>query len=262
MCSQFGITTDGKVLTKSMAIKIPDPLAKWDLRVQGYLKTDKAPVIVFNGDGFELKTMNWSLCPHWAKEYPFKPSTYNARLERPKRKKIDGKYQIVKDQQGKEVSEYIFQVPSFRDAFNNGQTCLVPLTYAVESSYFGEMAGNIIRIGVEGDELFFVAGLFSDWLNKETGEVVETFTLLTDNPYQKFFEWGHDRSVFTLHPDSHHDWLTKSFTGQERLRFLRDSRADMPWAVKVDREMKKGWEKRCPTKAEIEEIASSVWINT
>lgn len=244
MCAQFILKTEANELSKRFGIKIPEPF-NFDIRVRGYIKTDFAPVIVEKHGSVQIKEMMFSLCPSWSKEFPCKWSTYNARMERP-HPKIP------------EKSEFIYEVPTWRESFNSGKTCLIPMNAAIESSYFGIQAGNMIKLKTKCDNLFFVAGLWSEWVDKSTGEVKETFTLITDDPYKFFFECGHDRSVFVINEQQHDEWLAnKDFKPKDRFKFLRDNRISLDWDVSIDRPMAKGWEKKKPTAQEISAI--KIW---
>lgn len=207
------------------------------------MKTDEAPVIRQNEAGeLEIKMMKFSLCPSWSKEFPTKFSTYNARMERENKGKL----------------ERIYQAPTWKESFVKGQTCIVPLNAAVESSYFGLSAGKMIQFLREDGETYYVAGLWSTWINKETGETEDTFTLITDDPYEFFFLHGHDRSIFVINESAHLEWMkNKSMTAEQRFNFLRKNRISLKWTVETDREMKSGWEKKAPSKEEIAQIP--VW---
>ncbi len=245
MCAQFILKTKANELSKKLGITIPQPIKEWDLRVRGFIKTDLAPVIVEKNGKIEIREMAFSLCPSWSKEFPCKWSTYNARMERPS-EKHPGKI------------EHIFEVPTWRESFNEGKTCLIPMNAAIESSYFGSQAGNMIQLKVKKDELFFVVGLWSEWTDKSTGEIRETFTLITDDPYKFFFDCGHDRSVFVINPEKTEEWLTnKKFSSKQRFDFLKKNRTTLSWDVSVDRKMASGWEKRSPSQKEINSI--KIW---
>ncbi len=244
MCSQYTLKADRNQILEKLDVK--DQESKpYDFRAHGYLKTDLAPVVVEMDGDIQIREMHFSLCPSWSKEFPYKWSSYNARLERPNPKKPS-------------ETEFIYQVPTWRDAFNKGKTCLVPMTSAIESSYFGTHAGRIVSFSVKDKDFFFCAGLWSEWIDKSTGEIKETFTLLTDDPYRFFFETGHDRSVIVLESDAHKKWLTdKKLTPKERFDFIRTKRANPSWDVATDREMAKGWEKRAPSPADLQSI--KIW---
>ncbi|MGZ3749056.1 MAG: SOS response-associated peptidase family protein [Pseudobdellovibrionaceae bacterium] len=245
MCAQFILKAKANELAKKFGIKLPEKLARIDfeIRVQGFLKTDEAPVIRQNNKGdLEITMMKFSLCPSWSKEFPPKFTTYNARMERENK----GKF------------EKIYQVPTWKESFVKGQTCLVPINAAIESSYFGLSAGKMIRFLQKDLSTYYVAGLWSSWVHKESGEIIESFTLITDDPYEFFFKHGHDRSVFVIHEKAFDEWLkNKSLTPEERFKFLRANRVSLDWAVEEDRPMKSGWEKRAPSEKEIAEI--KVW---
>lgn len=192
--------------------------------------------------GLELSMMKFSLCPSWSKEFPTKFTTYNARMER----------------KNKGRQELIFEVPTWKESFIQGQTCLVPLNAAIESSYFGLSAGKMIQFTQKENRVYYVVGLWASWLNKETGELIESFTLITDDPYDFFFKHGHDRSVFVISESAYQDWLTnRQMKPLDRFQFLKNNRVDLDWSVTVDREMKPGWEKRAPTPDEIADI--KIW---
>lgn len=213
------------------------------MRVQGYLKTDEAPVIRLNALGeLELTMMKFSLCPSWSKEFPTRFTTYNARMERENNGRL----------------EKIYEVPTWKESFIKGQTCLVPLNAAIESSYFGLSAGKMIQFTQKDKSVYFVAGLWATWLNKETGELIESFTLITDDPYEFFFQHGHDRSIFVIDESAYQEWLThRQLKPIDRFQLLRNNRINLDWSVVIDREMKPGWEKRAPKPDEIAKI--QVW---
>ena len=244
MCAQFGVFTTIQDLKSEYKIHVPENFSSdFDLIVRGFMKTDLAPIIVNENNQLTLKAAHFSLVPHWASEFPVKFSTYNARMERANPKTGE--------------PEFIYQVPSFRDSFNHGHTCLVPMNYAVESTYFGKSAGNMVKFSQKGGGIFLAVGLHSQYLDKATGEIRETFTLLTDDPYPFFFEHGHDRSIFVIPTAKNEDWLFAKMKPLERFNFLRSNRISLDWDIALERPMKKGWEKRAPTIAEVD--AMRVW---
>lgn len=187
--------------------------------------------------------MLWSLTPAWAKECPVKWSTYNARMER----KNKGK------------KEFIYEVPTFRDAFKKNQFCLLPIRGALESCYWGETAGKVVSFQKEDRENYYVIGLWEQWLDKKTGEIVETCTLLTDGPYQYFFERGHDRSVISINEESFKELIQGKMKYKETFEYIRDKRVSHEWKYEVIRDLKDGWQKKSPDWLEMEEMRETVW---
>lgn len=245
MCAQYTLNTSKEALLKKFHVQSTSVADNWEIRPRGFMKTDLAPVIVEKDGEVQVREMAFSLCPSWSKEFPCKWSTYNARMER-------------QNEKDSAETEYIYEIPTWREPFNSGKTCLVPMNAAIESSYFGTHAGNMIQLKEKNDEIFFAVGLWSEWLDKATGEIKETFALITDDPYEFFYECGHDRSVFVIQPESCKDWLVnKSYSSKQRFEFLRESRINLNWDVRVDRQMAKSWQKRAPTDMEVESI--KVW---
>lgn len=250
MCAQIYLKVKANALAKKFGIKIPEELSDFlfEQISHGYIKTETSPVIVCVDGKLQLKEMHFSLCPSWSKEFPCEWSTYNARMER---EQEDQKTNAKKIQ-------YIYEIPTWREAFSKGKTCLVPVSAAIESSYFGTHAGNMVRFSETHDEIFYALGIWSEWIDKKSGEVKDTFALLTDDPYEFFYKTGHDRSLIVI-DDKHFDkWLTNGkLSPKERFDFIRESRISPSWKVDVERSMKAGWEKRAPSKREIDQI--HVW---
>lgn len=243
MCAHFTLKATADQISKKIGIKVPQDL-NFDISVRGYMKTEMAPIVLFEDGKTVVKNAYFSLCPSWSKEFPCQFSTYNARLER------------INPKTGKE--EYIFQVPSWKESFNNGKTCLVPMQKAIESSYFGTHAGNMIGFKIKNDDIFFATGIYSEYVNKDNGEIFETFTLLTDSPYPFFFNAGHDRSIVVIDYENYDEWLkNKKLMPIDRFNFLRENRISLDWEVEVERPLKSGWEKRAPTNEEISTI--KIW---
>lgn len=226
------------------------------LRSHGFLKKESAPVVFLNADKkITVEYKFFSLCPSWSKQWPFPFETYNARLSRPKKNKdpITGEWKNVLDVNGHIIEEYIYSVPSFRDAINTGQTCLVPISGAVESCYFGLSAGHVVRFCPKDDSVMFALGIWNDWINPISGEIVPTFTLLTDAPDPFVFRHGHDRGVIAVDPAVWNEWLDgRTMNGRQRLLFAREKRILPQWRCETERELKSGWQRRAPSQSEID----------
>lgn len=249
MCAKIFLKAKVKQIAERFGASISEQLEldEIDQYIHGYLKIETSPVIVFSEGRFQLRKMCFSLCPSWSKDFPCKWSTYNARLEREK----------AYPQSKGGVSEWIYEVPTWKIPFTRGQTCLVPISGAVESSYFGSQAGNIVRFSVKDQDVFYALGIWSEWTNPESGEIKETYALITDDPYEFFFEAGHDRSIIVIDDLQAEKWLKDSkMTPQKRVEFIRESRVNQNWSVEVERPMKAGWEKRAPSKEEISRMTT------
>ena len=113
-----------------------------------------APVIT-NKIPDDIQLYQWGLMPHWAKDNSFQKNTLNARIET------------------------IHDKPSFRSYTEN--RCLVIATGFYEWKWLDPKGKQKQkhRIWESGTGIFAFAGLYSHWLDKTTGELIPTFTIIT-----------------------------------------------------------------------------------
>lgn len=123
------------------------------LHINGY-NHPNLPVIM-NNEPHRLLYMSWGLIPFWAKDSKIANSTLNAKIET------------------------INQLPSFKTVVNN--RCLIPADGFFEWKHLDEKGKNkqCYSIGLENQDLFSFAGLFSKWKNPENKCEIWTFTILT-----------------------------------------------------------------------------------
>jgi putative SOS response-associated peptidase YedK len=114
----------------------------------------KLPVIT-NKDASNIQLFNWGLIPSWAKDVSIRKNTMNARMET------------------------IAEKPSFRNSVRN--RCLVLVDGFYEWQWLDEKGKKKQKyeLTMQDNEAFAMAGLWNEWVDKETGEVVPTFTILT-----------------------------------------------------------------------------------
>ncbi len=104
----------------------------------------------------ELVVGQWSLIPWFAKERKLKYPTSNAR------------------------SEELANKASYKHPWARGQRCIIPALAFFEPNW--ESGKHVPWIFKRSDgEPWGLAGLWNTWVDKESGEVVESYTLLTLN---------------------------------------------------------------------------------
>lgn len=104
----------------------------------------------------ELVVGQWGLIPWFAKERKLKYPTSNAR--------------------GEELSEKA----SYKHPWARGQRCIIPAASFFEPCW--ETGKHVPwRFTQPSGEAWGLAGLWATWTDKETGEVVESYTMLTIN---------------------------------------------------------------------------------
>jgi len=217
MCAQYRIQSDLKKIARKYGLRLPyDPIDYTD-RIAPHIL---APVIVQEGDELCFKEMNFSMIPSWSKERRPKFATHNARFE-----DIETK-------------------PTWRGPFKKNH-CIIPMTKFIEPIYKNEHAGWMVSFKRSDDEPMFAAGLFDQWVDKATGEVVDSFTVITGEPLPFVKDVGHDRSPFFIKDSGWEKWLDGKISDSAQLKkFLTENKIDLDLEVERDRQMRPGWEKR------------------
>ncbi len=146
----------------------------------------KTPIIT-NENPEIIEHFNWGLIPHWAKNDDIKSMTLNARIE------------TVEDK------------PSFHDVVT--QRCLIIADGFYEWQWQDSRGKNKIKyeIRIPNNELFAFAGLYSNWTDNRTGEIVNTYTMLTTeaNPLMAEIHNIKKRMPIVLHQDDELNWLAQ-----------------------------------------------------
>lgn len=223
MCSQYALMLTGGSLAHLFQISGEGaPFDKFEFS-QRILPHSKAPVLILEKTKKNLELMRFSLIPHWSKEEKVKYATHNARLET-----VDEK-------------------PSFRTPFVK-RHCIVPMTGFIEAIYLNELAGNMVEFRAKENGILYAAGIWDEWLNKKTGEITRSFSVLTSEPIPYVEKVGHDRSPLFLGASTAMKWLELENTGATELKeFLMHSRLEPDLETAIDRPLKTGWQKRIPT---------------
>ena len=113
------------------------------------------PIIVDKTSNIISTNFMWGLIPSWSKDDEIRKNTLNARIE------------TVEDK------------PSFKSSINN--RCLVIVTGYYEWHWNDPKGKDKEKylINSQEDEIFCLAGLYSKWLNPNSGEMLNTYTILT-----------------------------------------------------------------------------------
>ena len=137
--------------------------------------------MVVQADGERrLELMQWGLIPCWAKDKTIGSQCINAR------------------------AETVATKPSFRAAFK-ARRCLVPAIgyYEWRQGPAGKQPFFITSVD---DEPLAFAGLWESWTDKETGEIIRSYSILTctANP---FLSEIHDRMPAIVEPKDFETWF-------------------------------------------------------
>ena len=152
MCGRFGATFEYpkiKPLLESPGRSLISP--RYNIA-----SSQEAPVIVRKKDRNELKPMRWGLVPSWTDDKAIGQRMINAR------------------------AETLRERPSYKRLVST-QRCLIP----ADGFYEWRREGNYkvpMWICLKGRQPFAFAGLWDRWLDRDTGNPLYTFTIITTRP--------------------------------------------------------------------------------
>jgi putative SOS response-associated peptidase YedK len=154
------------------------------------------PVITDKEPG-HIKMFNWGLIPAWSNDEEIRAYTLNARIETIKEK------------------------ASFKNVINN--RCLVIADGFYEWKWLDEKGKKKQKylITKEADALFSFAGIYSVWINKVTGEIRNTYTIITTvaNELMSEIHNSKKRMPVILSEQREKDWLA----GEEIHYFIKEN---------------------------------------
>lgn len=170
------------------------------------------PVVIQTGKRPEIRVMHWGLIPVWAKDKPqFAFSTFNAR------------------------AESLTEKPMWKKVFPS-RRCLVPASGFYEWQKRGsDKQPYYIHAGKS--PIFAMAGLYDEWIDKETGQVFDSFTIITTRPNEPMRPI-HDRMPVILDESEETTWLDPALDDVAVLMPILDPYASQDMALyEVDRKV-------------------------
>lgn len=176
MCGRYTVVTKIEAIEKefNVAFNVPfDPF---------YNATPSLPLpVITNSKPHEVQLFNWGLVPHWAKDRKIGYKTINAR------------------------SEEIITKASFKKPIRS-QRCIV-----LANCYFEwkkEKSGKTpYVIYCQDQRLFGMAGVWDEWVDQSTGELLQSFSILT-TAATPLLEPLHHRMPVILNRDDRSKWLS------------------------------------------------------
>ncbi|MFD3003099.1 SOS response-associated peptidase [Pontibacter toksunensis] len=155
--------------------------------------------VVTNKQPNEIQFFSWGLQPFWAKDVKSIKRSINAR------------------------AETLTEKPTFRNLLKS-KRCLVPADGFYE--WMATPQGKVPhRILLKNDELFSFAGLWDEWLDRNTGEVLHTYAIITTDA-NNLVKPIHDRMPVILSPEAEKLWLDEHETQEDLLSLLKPFEAD------------------------------------
>lgn len=196
MCGRFSLTKEEAEIEKRFNAKFYSN----DLVKRYNVAPSQLSLVITDEKPGELQLFKWGLVPSWAKDPAIGHKMINAR------------------------SETIFEKPSFRNLISK-RRCMVISDGFFEWQALEGKHKQPYRIAFKNEELFAFAGLWDSWNDKSSGEIINTFTIITTIA-NKLVQAVHDRMPVILLKESEQLWVNKDTSKKEIENLLTPIEAD------------------------------------
>lgn len=189
MCYTIKIDLTREELERRFGAKLSEP-KKYQRRSKANAFSLPLLPVICNDNFGEIRLYYWGLIPNWVRDAKnaseIRTKTFNAR------------------------SETLAEKPSFRHILNR-KRCLVLTNGFYEWQTSGKEKIPYF-IGLSEQSAFALAGLYDQWTNHETGEEINTFTVITTraNPMMEEIHNIKKRMPVILAPEAEQRWLDLS----------------------------------------------------
>ena len=141
-----------------------------------------------------LSQLKWGLVPDWAKDESIGNRMINAR------------------------AETITEKPSFREAFKS-RRCIIPASGFYEWQKKETGAKKPFYFYLKDKDVFGFAGLWESWVDKTTGELLETCTIITTEA-NEVLKPVHERMPVILKSENYNEWLDAKIKDTDKIQKL------------------------------------------
>lgn len=191
MCYHLSLVADAERLKERYRAKQFKKLEKLALVYHGNAFDHLPLPVITDAEPDTIQLMQWGLIPSWAGNHDdaikLQGKTPNARIET------------------------IFEKKSFSESAHR-RHCLIPVTGFFEWKHIKKNTYPYY-IYLKDKEIFSMAGIWDVWTDKQSGEVRETFSILTTdaNPFMAEIHNSKKRMPVILSKETELDWLHKGF---------------------------------------------------
>ena len=190
MCGRFTNSAEIKDIEKEFKINLSETKSKPRYNIAPSQEID---VVLNQDDKIILTELKWGLVPSWSKDPDIGNRMINAR------------------------GETLSEKPSFREAFKK-RRCIIPATgfYEWKKAAGGKQPYYFF---LPDKSIFGFAGLYEEWTDKKTGELLETCTIITTEA-NDVLKAVHDRMPVILNSENYALWLDEKVHDTNQLQKL------------------------------------------
>jgi len=204
MCGRYILIQKAEVLERRFGVSVPDTIHL----VPSYnISPGKYAPVITNDHPHEIQLFRFGMTPSWMT----KPSLFiNARAEGDQNTENNPNYT---------GSRGIITKPAFRRAIRS-QRCLIPADAFIEGPEKEKLNKPYLVYLREKVRPFAFAGIWDRWTNPESGEMINSFAIITTVANELMQMIQHPRSPVILHRGDEKNWLSNSLPLSEVTRLL------------------------------------------
>ena len=178
MCGRFTSTAERAAIAEHFAAKLPEAVAE-----RYNVAPAQGVLTIRRGEDEErlADIMRWGLIPHWAKDASISYKMINAR------------------------AETVAEKPAYKKLLTT-RRCLIPADGFYEWRRGADGKRIPVRFTLKDEDLFAFAGLWTSWVDRETGELLDSCTIVTTKPSELVADI-HNRMPVILPTTNEDDWL-------------------------------------------------------
>ena len=222
MCGRYIEVQKAEVIEKRFNVTVPEDI--------GYKPSYNispgqfAPVITDHHPNV-LQMFQFGLTPFWSKKPMY---LYNARSEGDKNKEDDPNYKGAKE---------IVKKPAFRKPIRSHR-CLVLADAFIEGPTKERLEKPHVVYLKNAERPFAFAGIWDVWENQSTGDVLESFSIITTVANELLQKIPHHRSPVILPREAERTWLNPRASMDAVLDLLKPYPAEYMNAYPISKKIK------------------------
>ena len=193
MCGRYSVVSKLKIIEKEFQADVSEILERFTFNPN--ISVGDEALVITNDVPDKVQLFQFGFTPHWAKK---KMYIINARSEGNHNKENDPRYTGAKG---------IVTKPMFRKSIRS-KRCLVIADAFVEGTTKEKLSKPYLVYQKEKKRPFAMAGIWDEWIDKETGEVVKSFAILTTAATPLSQEIPHHRSPLVLSQEDEQRWIS------------------------------------------------------
>ncbi len=204
MCGRYIEVQKIETIEKRFNVKAPD---EFEYQPSYNISPGQLAPVVTNENPDILQLFQFGLTPFWSKKPMY---LFNARAEGDKNKSNDPNYKGSKE---------IFRKPAFRKPIRSRRCLVIADAFIEGTTREGLNKPYVIYLKKQARPFAF-AGIWDTWNNKETGEIINSFSIITTTPNELIQKLPHHRSPVILKKEYEKKWLTMDAPINEVLNLL------------------------------------------